>query len=64
MNPMMLQILLDLPDVQMEVFDTTSKKGIIIKVQSTCKGGTCRQCHKPIDKFYGYGKEITLLTGP
>jgi len=60
MNQMLLQIPLDLPDVQIEAFDAVSKKGIVIKVQSMCKGTTCRQCHKPIDKFYGYGKEITL----
>lgn len=60
MSQMLLKIPLDLPDVQIEAFDTASQKGIVIKVQSTCKGTTCRQCHQPIDKFYGYGKEITL----
>ena len=64
MSQMLLKIPLDLPDVQIEAFDTASQKGIVIKVQSTCKGTTCRQCHQPIDKFYGYGKEITLRNLP
>lgn len=57
---MLLQIPLDLPDVQIETFDATTKKGIVITVKSTLQGTVCRQCHRPIDKFYGYSKEITL----
>jgi len=60
MSEMLLQIPLDIPDVQIETFDVTAKKGMVITVRSTCKGTTCRQCKKPIEKFYGYDKEITL----
>ena len=57
---MLLQIPLDIPDVQIEAFDTTAEKGMVITVRSTCKGTNCRECKKPIEKFYGYDKEITL----
>ena len=57
---MLLQIPLDIPDVEVEKLDTSSKKGFVLTVTSTLKGTTCKNCGKPIDKFYGYSKEITL----
>jgi transposase len=57
---MLLQIPLDISDVKIEKVDTSTKKGFEITVISELKGATCRCCGKPIDKFYGYSKEITL----
>lgn len=57
---MLIQIPLDIPDVQIEKLDTSSKKGFVLTLTSTLKGTTCKHCGKPIDKFYGYSKEITL----
>jgi transposase len=57
---MLIQIPLDIPDVQIEKLNTSSKKGIVLTLTSTLKGTTCKCCGKPIDKFYGYSKEITL----
>ena len=61
---MLIQIPLDIPDVQIEKLDTSSKKGFVLTLTSTLKDTTCKCCgkpiDKPIDKFYGYSKEITL----
>ena len=57
---MLIQIPLDIPDVQIEKLDTSSKKGFVLTLTSTLKGTTCKCCGKPIDKFYGYSNEITL----
>ncbi len=57
---MLLQIPLNIPDVKIEKFDASSKKGFVITVTSEQKGTTCQHCGKYIDKFYGYSKEITL----
>ena len=57
---MLIQIPLDIPDVQIEKRDTSSKKGFVLTLTSTLKGTTCKCCGKPIDKFYGYSNEITL----
>jgi transposase len=57
---MLLQIPLDIPNVKIEKFDESPKKGFVITVSSELKGTTCQHCGKPIDKFYGYSKEITL----
>ena len=57
---MLIQIHLDIPDVQIEKLDTSSKKGFVLTLTSTLKGMTCKCCGKRIDKFYGYSKEITL----
>ena len=57
---MLIQIPLDIPDVKIEKLDTSSKKGFVLTLTSTLKGTTCKCCGKPIDKFYGYSKEITL----
>jgi transposase len=57
---MLLQIPLDIPDVKIEKVDASTKKGFVITVTSEQKGTTCKHCGKPIDKFYGYNKEITL----
>ena len=57
---MLIQIPLDIPDVEIEKLDTSSKKGFVLTLTSTLKGTTCKCCGKPIDKFYGYSNEITL----
>jgi transposase len=57
---MLLQIPLDIPDVKLEKVDASTKKGFVITVISELKGTICKCCGKPIDKFYGYSKEITL----
>jgi len=56
---MLLQIPLDIPDVKIEKFDASTKKGFVVTVTSKQKGTTCQHCGKFIDKFYGYSKEIT-----
>jgi len=57
---MHLQIPLDIPDVRLEKVESSTTKGFVLTVSSTLKGATCQQCGKVIDRFYGYGKEITL----
>jgi transposase len=57
---MLIQIPLDIPDVQIEKLDTSSKKGFVLTLTSTLKGTACKCCGKAIDKFYGHSKEITL----
>ena len=56
---MLLQIPLDIPDVKVEKFDVTAS-GFVITIVSELKDTICKSCGKPIDKFYGYSKEITL----
>jgi len=48
---MLLQIPLDIPDVKIEKFDATTKKGFVVTVTSAQKGTTCQHCNKIIDKF-------------
>ena len=57
---MLLQIPLDIADVQIEKFDASTKKSFVVTVTSELNGTTCQHCGKPIDKFYGYSKEIIL----
>ena len=57
---MLLQIPLDIPDVKIEKFDGPTERGFVITIISEVNGTTCKRCGKFIDKFYGYGKEITL----
>lgn len=59
MNPPLLQIPLDLPDVRIEKCEQTPE-GWVITVISTCQTAVCRQCGRTIDKFHGYDKMITL----
>jgi transposase len=60
MTQSLLQIPLDIPDVRIEKVETTPKGELIITVSSTLTSATCHQCGQTIDKFYGYGREITL----
>jgi len=60
MNNVLLQIPLDIPDVKIEKFTKDSQHQFVVTVTSTCKSAECRKCHKTIEKFYGYDKEITL----
>jgi len=60
MNNVLLQIPLDIPDVKIEKFTKNSQQQFVVTVTSTCKSTECRKCHKTIEKFYGYDKEITL----
>ena len=57
---MLLQIPLDIPDVKIEKFEGPTERGFVITIISELNGTTCKCCGKFIDKFYGYGKEITL----
>jgi transposase len=57
---MLIPIPLDIPDVKVEKVDPSTEKGFVITVISELKGTTCKRCGKPIDNFYGYGREITL----
>lgn len=57
---MLLQIPLDIPDVTIEKINTPTEHGFVITVVSSLEGTLCQHCGKRIDKFYGYGKEITL----
>jgi transposase len=41
---MLLQIPLDIPDVKIEKFDASSKKGFVVTVTSELKGTTCQHC--------------------
>ena len=59
-NAMLIPISLDIPDVKVEKVDPSTEKGFVITVVSELKGTECKRCGKAIDKFYGYGKEITL----
>jgi transposase len=57
---MLIQIPLDIPDVEIEKPDTSSKKGFVLTIISTLNGTICKCYGKPIDKFHGYSKEIAL----
>ncbi len=61
---MLLQIPLDIADVKIEKFEGPTERGFVITIISEVNGTTCKCCGKFIDKFYGYGKEITLLHLP
>ena len=47
---MLIQIPLDIPDVQIEKLDTSSKKGFVLTLTSTLKGTTCKCCGEPISQ--------------
>ena len=57
---MLLQIPLDIPNVKIEKFATSSKGEFVITVTCELNSASCRHCGKIIDKFYGYSQEITL----
>lgn len=54
-----LEIPLDIPDVTLEHVKMT-ESAMIITVKSTIKEGKCRKCGRPISKFHGHDKEVTL----
>ena len=54
-----IEIPLDIPDVSIERVEIT-EHAIIITVESTMKEGKCRKCGRPISKFHGHDKEVTL----
>jgi transposase len=53
------EIPLDIPDVTIEHVEI-NEQAIIITVKSTMKEGKCRKCGRPISKFHGHDKEVTL----
>jgi len=53
------EIPLDIPDVIIEHAKIT-EQAIIITVKSTIKEGKCRKCGRPISKFHGHDKTVTL----
>lgn len=56
----MLRIPLDLPDVRTLGMSTTPHGEFIIKVESTLKGTTCRQCGRHIEAGYGRDRPLRL----
>ena len=55
-----LQVPLDLPDVRILGVSRTPNSEWLIRVESTVKGTTCRQCGQAIEQFYGLDKPLRL----
>jgi transposase len=51
---------LDIPGVRVLKMEIDEKGDYIITVESILEETTCRKCGRPISRFYGYDKEITL----
>jgi transposase len=57
-NP--IQIPLNLPDVEVIRVEAIEPQGWLIRVESSQKGTTCRQCGQVIEEFHGYDKVVRL----
>lgn len=55
-----IAIPLDLPDVEVLRTEVTSRRELIIGVESTLPTAICHQCGRTIDTFYGYDRPIRL----
>lgn len=56
----MIQFPLDLPDVKVLNTEMTEAGDLIITVESTRQGATCRRCGRAIEHFHGYDKPLRL----
>lgn len=56
----MLQSLLNLPQVRVLDSEFTAQGDLIIRVESTPRGTTCRCCGREIDQFHGYDRALRL----
>jgi transposase len=56
----MIQFPLDLPDVKVLKTEMTKAGDLIITVESTREGATCRRCGREIGNFHGYDKSLRL----
>jgi transposase len=55
-----IAIPLDLPDVEVLRTEMTSRRELVIGVESTVPTTTCHRCGRSIDTFYGYDRPIRL----
>ena len=55
-----ISVFLDIPDIEVTGIKRAKNGDYHISVKSTQKGTKCKKCGKHIDKFHGYGKEISL----
>ena len=51
-----ISVFLDIPDIEVRGIERSKNGDYHISVKST----KCKKCGKHIDKFHGYGKEISL----
>lgn len=54
------EIPLNIPNVRIVKVERDNRGDFLITVESTKDGACCSKCGGKINKFYGYGKEITL----
>jgi transposase len=59
-----IELLLDLPNIQVQAAHQDLKVNYIVTLVSTERGTTCHKCHKRIDKSNGYGEWVTLRHTP
>lgn len=59
-KPPSIAIPLDLPDVEVLRTEMTSRRELVIGVESTVPTTTCHRCGRSIDTFYGYDRPIRL----
>ncbi|MCP5100317.1 MAG: hypothetical protein GY943_32600, partial [Chloroflexi bacterium] len=59
-RPAMISIPLDLPDVRALDTQINDQGEIIITVESTLEGTTCKHCGKKIDAFHQHDEWITM----
>ena len=55
-----IELLLDLPNVQVQKVHQDRNGSYIVTLVSTERGATCHKCNKRIDKPNGYGEWVTL----
>ena len=55
-----IELLLDLPNVQVQAVHQERNGSYIVTLFSTERGATCHQCNKRIEKSNGYGEWVTL----
>lgn len=55
-----IELLLDLPDIQVQAVHQDRNGSYIVTLVSTAHGTTCHTCHKRIDKPNGHSEWVTL----
>lgn len=58
--PPMIQFPLDLPDVRVLGTEITSTGDLLIRVESTLEGTTCRRCGRDLRDFHGQDRPLRL----
>lgn len=56
----LIQFPLDLPEVEVLKTELSAEGHLIVTVESTRRGTTCRRCGREIEQFHGYDKPLRL----